>query len=346
MMVEIESKLSRWWPAILMACMLVVAYPLRYVLLPFIAAAALAYIARPLVNLLKREWGFPHWAAALLPFLLFLIILSAIGYGIKSILGPQLAEMINNTPKVVEEFLDRVLQQFHLQNTEVFGQKLDPHVAGLKLVEAMKQAAGTNALAMVGGVFGLIAGAILTVVILGFFLFTGPHLARGTLWLFPADYRPRARRISIEIDQMLGSYLRGVFVIVGFTAIATYIATGFFFHVHDAILLSLAVGFLELVPVLGPIFSFVTFGLVAVRQTGIETIIAFGAFAIALRLAIDQLVGPLVLGRAARIPAVVVMFSFLAGGTLYGMLGVVLAIPFAATVKIVLADIYREGEEI
>jgi predicted PurR-regulated permease PerM len=117
--------------------------------------------------------------------------------------------------------------------------------------------------------------------------------------------------------------------------------TGLIFHVSHAIFLALLVGVLELIPVIGPILSFITFGLVAVQQASFTMIIWFGVFAIALRLVIDQVVGPVVLGRAAQIPAVVVMFAFLAGGALYGFLGVVLAIPVAAAVKIVLAEIYE-----
>jgi predicted PurR-regulated permease PerM len=184
-------------------------------------------------------------------------------------------------------------------------------------------------------------GCVLTIAILAFLLFTGPQLARGTLWLFPPHLRDRVRALAMEVDPMLGSYLRGIFVIVLFTAAVTYAVTGLIFHVPLAIFLSLAVGLLELIPVIGPVLSFVAFGLVAVEQTSVATIIGFGVFAIVLRLTIDQLVGPLVLGRAARIPAVVVIFAFLAGGALYGMLGVVLAIPVAATIKIVLTEIYE-----
>jgi predicted PurR-regulated permease PerM len=145
---------------------------------------------------------------------------------------------------------------------------------------------------------------------------------------------------------MLGRYLRGVFVVVLFTTTVTWVVTGPVFHVQHALFLALAVGLLELIPVVGPIVSFILFGLVAVQQTGYGEVIGFGVFAVGLRLVIDQLVGPLVLGKAAEIPALVVIFAFLAGGTLYGMLGVVLAIPFAATIKIVLMDLYGEAPDV
>jgi predicted PurR-regulated permease PerM len=336
-----RSTSTKWAVAIAVALAFLLAYPLRFVLLPFVAAGALAYIARPLVNLMHRRLGFPRWLAALAPFLLFLMILSAIGYAIESMLVPQLAEMVNNAPLMAEKFLENLFQRFHLTNVQIFGQTLNAKTAADDLVNALKQAAGANALTAISGGIGAMMGCVITVVLFGFLLFTGPALARGALWLVPPGLRPRARSIAMEIDPMLGSYLRGVLVIVLFAALVTYVVTGLVFHVSHAIFLAVAVGLLETIPVIGPILSFVAFGLVAVQQKGMGLIIAFGVFAIVLRLTIDQVVGPLVLGRAARIPAIIVIFAFLVGGAVYGLLGVILAIPVAATIKIVLTDLYE-----
>jgi predicted PurR-regulated permease PerM len=65
-----------------------------------------------------------------------------------------------------------------------------------------------------------------------------------------------------------------------------------------------------------------------------------GAFWFAVRQAIDQVVGPIVLGRAVRLPPVAVIFAFLAGGALLGLLGLLLAIPAAALFKLLLDTYY------
>ena len=65
-------------------------------------------------------------------------------------------------------------------------------------------------------------------------------------------------------------------------------------------------------------------------------------FAVALRVSIDQVVAPLVLGRAATLHPVTAIFGFLAGATLYGALGVLLAVPVATVAKITLATWYGE----
>lgn len=341
-MSQSESRSTGWMVALAIGLAFLLAYPLRYVLLPFVAAGALAYLARPLMRVLQNRLGLRRWAAALIPLLLLLLILAAIGYGIESILGPQLVQVINNSQTVTQELLETLFRNLNIKDVMLFGQKIDASIAAAKLIGAIKDAAGANALLAIGGGMGAMMGCVLTIAIFAFILFTGPQLASGLLWLVPPHLRRRVRALAMEVDPMLGSYLRGIFIVVLFTAAVTYIVTALIFHVRLAIFLSLAVGLLELIPVIGPILSFVAFGLVAVEQTSVATIIGFGVFAILLRLTIDQLVGPVVLGRAARIPAIVVIFAFLAGGAIYGMLGVVLAIPVAATIKIVLTDIYEE----
>jgi len=330
-----------WAIALAVLLALLLAYPLRFVLLPFVAAGALTYVARPLVRWLQRRFNFPRWSAALVAFLVFLGILAAAGYGIATTLVPELSRMTSESPKLLEQFLSNL---FHGHNIQLAGRTITAHEAANDAIRSVQKYADPDQIVEVA-VTGVTAmmGLVLTVVLLAFFLFGGPGLAQGFLRLVPPRLRPRLRALARAVDPMLGRYLRGLVVVVLFTSGATYVVTGMIFHVSHAILLAIAVGLLELLPVIGPLLSFITFGLVAVQETGFATIIGFGAFAIGLRLIIDQVVGPLVLGRAARIPAVVVIFAFLAGGVLYGMLGVLLAIPLAATVKIVLLDLYGEG---
>ena len=83
--------------------------------------------------------------------------------------------------------------------------------------------------------------------------------------------------------------------------------------------------------------------MVAIQEAkSVWSIAAYAIYATALRLSIDQLVGPLVLGKAAQVHPTLVIFCFLAGGAVFGIVGVVLAVPIALTVKVVLAAIYEE----
>ena len=77
-------------------------------------------------------------------------------------------------------------------------------------------------------------------------------------------------------------------------------------------------------------------------QTGPFAILGLIVFALALRISIDQLVGPLVLGQVTRLHPVVIIFSFLSGTVLFGVIGLLLAVPIAASIKIILTTYYAE----
>ena len=336
-----ESKSTQWGVVVAIGVTLVVAYPLRYVLLPFVAAAAIAYLARPLMHWLQGRLCLPRWAAALTAFVLFLCVSGLAAYGVERLAVPQVTQMLTDSRAMIEKFLVSIFHGHQIQLPG--GRQLTAKQLADKLNRGLEGIGDDTQqiLQFTAAGIAIFMGLVMTFVLLAFFLFTGPRLARGTLWLVPPHLRQQAIELARDVDHMLARYLVGVFIIVLFTSVVTGIVAGPVFHVSHAIFLGCAVGLLELLPVVGPVLSFILFGLVAVQQTGYVAIVTFGVFAIALRLAIDQLVGPIVLGKAARIPAVVVMFSFLVGGFVYGILGVVLAIPVAATIKIVLAHFYE-----
>src|SRR5581483_4424730 len=137
----------------------------------------------------------------------------------------------------------------------------------------------------------------------------------------------------------------GVFVVVVYATTAAYIGLGLVLGLHHAVVLAMLSGILEMIPLVGPGAAAVIAGLIAVRYaTGIESIIAYTIYAAALRLSIDQLLGPIALGTAARLHPALIIFCFLAGGLLYGVTGVILAAPVALITKVTLATLYDDPE--
>jgi predicted PurR-regulated permease PerM len=131
-----------------------------------------------------------------------------------------------------------------------------------------------------------------------------------------------------------------------YATVAAYIGLGVILGIQHAVLLALLTGILEIVPVVGPTAAAVLAGLVSLRTaTGIINIVEYAAYATALRLSIDQIVGPIVLGRAAHVHPVLIIFCFLAGGVVLGIPGVILAVPVALVVKSTLATIYGDAAD-
>jgi predicted PurR-regulated permease PerM len=132
-------------------------------------------------------------------------------------------------------------------------------------------------------------------------------------------------------------------VVVIYATVASYVGLGFFLGIQHAVLLALLTGVLETVPVIGPTSAAFIAGLVSLQTaTGIMSIVNYALYATALRLSIDQLLGPVVLGTAAHVHPVLIIFCFLAGGIVFGIPGVILAVPVALLIKSTLATLYGD----
>jgi predicted PurR-regulated permease PerM len=112
-------------------------------------------------------------------------------------------------------------------------------------------------------------------------------------------------------------------------------------------LLALLTGILETIPIIGSTTAAIIAGLVSLHTaTGLSSILAFALYAVLLRLSIDQIVAPLVLGSAANVHPVLIIFCFLTGAALLGIPGVILAVPAALTVKAALTTLYGDDDKI
>jgi predicted PurR-regulated permease PerM len=128
-----------------------------------------------------------------------------------------------------------------------------------------------------------------------------------------------------------------------YTSIAAYFGLGLFLHLGHAVILAILTGILETIPVVGPAASAIMGGLAAMnRATTFANILEFGIYLLVLRVSIDQILGPIVLGKAARVSPVLVMFCFLSGAVLFGITGVILAVPFALSIKVILEAVYGD----
>ncbi len=317
-------------------------YEIQWILPPFVLAGVVAYICTPLLDWLTAKTGLPRSLFALAVFAVFLSAAAAAGYFAAPPLARELARMFTDFESIMRELAQRILGG---EKVSLLGQPMDAAQLAQAAAAGLCNWFGqTGAIVAVGGVaFGSMFGLILTLVLLFYFLLGGPGIARGLLRLVPPGQRPLILHIWSFLDPVLKRYFIGVLIVVAYAASAAYVGLGLVLGIPHAFLLALLTGFLEMIPVIGPGASALIAGLVAVHYaTGIGPIIAYALYATALRISIDQVFGPLALGTAARQHPVLVIFCFLAGGVLFGMIGVIMAVPVALTVKVTLKLLYDE----
>jgi predicted PurR-regulated permease PerM len=231
------------------------------------------------------------------------------------------------------------------QPIDLFGAAIDAHQIARETLERLRDWLGrADRVGLLAG-YGIAAGAgaVLTAVLLFYFLVSGRRVARGLFWIVPPHRRPLVARIWARLDPVLMRYFVGVLGIVVYATVAAYIGLGVILGIRHAVLLALLTGVLEIVPVIGPMAAAILAGLVSLRTAaGIINIAEYALYVTVLRLSIDQIVGPIILGGAAHVHPVLIIFCFLAGGVVLGVPGIIVAVPVALVVKSTLATLYGD----
>ena len=334
-----RSKVGGWPLAAGIAVILVFLFFVRHILLPFILAAALAFVLTPLVDLMHRRSRLPRWMGAVIIYIGVLITLALLGYFVGGPLVRDVADVVQKFPQM----LHNLINQFSGMAQEAVGHPIDSRAVTTLVLDELRALVGSGTLLSLAG-YGVAAvfGAVLLLVLLLYFLISGKTVAAGVFWLVPPEYRREVGAIVDKVLPLLWRYFVGLLVVVTYTTTAAWIGLGVVYQLPRAPLLAVMIGLLELVPLIGPAASIAIIALNAAQQTGPFAILGLIVFAVALRISIDQLVGPLVLGQVARLHPVVIIFAFLSGAVLFGVIGLLLAVPVAASIKIVLTTYYAE----
>jgi predicted PurR-regulated permease PerM len=317
-------------------------YLVREILLPFVFAGIIAYVCTPLVDWLTARMRWPRWIFATL------VLVGLIGIAVLAgLLGwkPLLNE-VSRTAGDLKGTLEPLIKQFIGDKSfQLLGESVDASQIATSMSDGVRDwfsTTGNMLQTLIYGFAGMFA-FILSWVLLGYCLIDAPKISEGVFWLVPPHHRAFVHRVWDDLNPVLRRYFIGVACVVLYATVFAYIGLSFFLHLHHAFVLALLTGVLEVIPIFGPFASATIAGLVAVKgATSAWDIVAYVIYAVLLRISIDEFFAPIVLGKAAVIRPVMVIFCFLAGGVLFGLVGIVLAVPVALAVKMSLYEIYKK----
>jgi predicted PurR-regulated permease PerM len=293
----------------------------RAVLVLIGLALFLAIGLEPAVSVLTRRW-LPRWAAVLT---VMVAGLAVVGGCLTAAIPPlvhQATQLIAQTPTMLtrlqshNSLLGQLNNRLHLQ------QRLQQTFSG--------DASGlVNGLLGAGQVvFGALASGLILLVLTVYFVVDLPRI-RATLYrLVPHSRRPRAILLGDEIFAKIGGYVLGNLLISLVAGILTFTFLAIF-GVPYALLLSIFVAILDLLPVIGSTIAGVGVCLVAL-SVSLPVCLATAGFFVVYRLVEDYLLVPRIIGRAVKVPALVTVVAVLLGGALLGIVGALVAIPAAA----------------
>lgn len=335
----------RWKWLILVAAIGYLLYLLGPVLSPFVAAALFSYLFNPVVEMLERR-GVNRTLGVSVVFIVLTLVLVGIVLVLIPFIERQIANFLEQLPRWtawaqnvaspwIEERFGVSLGSFDTQG-----------IVGM--LQAHWREAGGFAAGVVAGVsksgfavLGWILNAVIVPVAAFYLLRDWNIVVERVHALIPRAIEPVALRLARESDETLGGFLRGqlsVMIVLGVIyGLGLWMA-----GISVGPLIGMIAGLISFVPYLGAIVG-VGIGIVAAvvqYQDWFHVVLVLIVFAIGQTLEGYVLVPKLVGDRIGMHP-VAVMFAILAGGQLFGFVGVLLALPIAAIVMVLLRYAYE-----
>ena len=156
--------------------------------------------------------------------------------------------------------------------------------------------------------------------------------------LVPNDYRTDFDQIWRRIRKMLYAYMRGQLIIAALIGVLSGIACALL-GLPDAVALGLIAGITALIPYLGPFIGAIPAILVGLAAGPLTALLVAGVYFLISNVILN-FVYPKVVGDAVRLPPILVIIAFIAGFSWAGILGMFVAVPLAATLRILFDHIY------
>jgi predicted PurR-regulated permease PerM len=318
-----------------------VLWVLAPVLTPFALAALLGWLGDPLVDRLEAA-GRSRSTAVALVFTVMTLALVLVLVLLVPMIQRQVLTLVDSLPRYREWFLDSLLPWVERRTRLDFGRWLDFEYALAMLRENWQRAGGfattmLDYLTRSGSVLlALAVNAVLVPVLAFFFLRDWDRFVARVASLVPPRHLPVVARLARESNDVLGAFLRGQFLVM--VILGVMYGVGLWIVGLDlGLLIGMIAGLLTFVPYLGPA-SGVALGVVAALvQYGDWKHVAgvLAVFGIGQVIESYWLTPKLVGDRIGLHPAAVI-FAVLAGGQLFGFLGMLLALPVAAVANVLL----------
>ena len=321
----------RFW-IVGLAVFLLLLWLLSEILLPFVAGMAIAYFFDPVCDRLER-WGFSRVMATVAVTGLFVIaFLLVLGLLIPVAVG-QAAEVARAVPAVVDllrERLAELLTTVEAEQPEVLDRVREFVASRLGDAAAWLTSLAGNILTGGLAVISLLSLLFITPVV-AFFLLRDwdAMVAKIDGWL-PRQHAPTIRRLASETDDILAGYVRGMATVC--LVLGSFYAVGLsLIGLNGGLFVGLLAGALSFIPYLGAMGGLLLSVGLAFAQFDSYWLIGGTAAIFFVGQAVEgNYLTPKLVGEKFGLHPVIVIFALLAGGTLFGFTGVLIALPAAA----------------
>ncbi|MGA9288917.1 MAG: AI-2E family transporter [Anaerobacillus sp.] len=310
---------------------------------PIIAAGVFYYILRPVIALLEK-WKIPRPLGILLVYLALAGGVTGLVISIGPVLVEQFNSLVKGAPSLISD-LQTALDDWGsnpyiakiLQSDMIDIQGWTDRISGS--IGEISSSFGNYLFSILNVVTNVLIGIVLLPFILFFMLKDGKKLMPSLLRIVPREHRKEGAKILEDMDDALSGFIQGQLIVSVFIGTFVYI----WYAIIDldyALILALIALFLNVVPFIGPIIGTAPGVIVGLIQSPLTALwVVLGV--IVIQQIESNLVSPLVMGRRLDIHPLTIILLLLVASSLAGFLGLILAIPTYAVLKVIFTHTYR-----
>ncbi len=330
----------------LVLILLLVLYVFRTLLPTLALALVLAYLLKPLADLVERRTPLSRTPATILVYLVLLLLIAIIPVTVV----PQVYDRITRLNLDVQQLADDLIR-FLSQRVVILGYTFGlPDLVG-DVRQAFQDLFRPFATQTVGFLVNVATSllSILSIFVISFYLVRDADRLRNALdRMAPPGYTEELRYLREEINHVWKAFFRGQIVLGVIVGVVVWLSMSLV-GLPNAGLMGLLAGLLEVIPTFGPIIATIPALLIALFQGSTYlpisnfwfTLLVLGIYVVIQQTENAYLV-PRILGRRLQLHPVIVFIGLLAGGILLGALGVLLAAPIIATIRVLLRYVYAK----
>ncbi|MBA3532117.1 MAG: AI-2E family transporter, partial [Ardenticatenales bacterium] len=347
-----QLSMRQWLSLAFVAIFVLVVRILWPILTPLALALLLTYILIPLVDRVEQRTDWPRAGATAFVYLLLILLIALVPGIIVPLLVEQVQALIPTLLSAVDQIGGYVA---NLGTPIILGQRINPYDLYLQFSSGIVSMGTQLASSSVNIVFGFastfVAGILwlLFMLVISFYIVKdSPNVSRYFWSLIPREMRPEVYYLTRRIDRTWHAFLRGQIVLstVIFVVTTTVLMI---LGVPQAISLGLLAGALNILPSIGPVFSAVPAILLVLVQGSHRFDISPIVFALVVAVAYtliqqleSNLLVPRIIGASVKLHPAMVILGALVGLSLVGFLGLFLAAPTLASLRVVTGYAYRK----
>jgi len=326
---------------ILVALFFYIIYLVKIAIIPLIIAVGIAYLLTPLVVLLQKKMK-KVFAVAItyviftgIIFTIFFFMVPVVAEQFRIFIG-KLPIYISNLTNIINDFLKKSILVVNIEN--MIGKEIIPKDTNAITAYIVNSLKGINFFQSATSFTRSIINIVITFIIgplIGIYILKDAHKFREIfIKVMPARFKSQVSVIIDKVNSVGGRYIRGQFlvsIIVGVLCTVVLLIL----DVDFPVLLGFMAGVFNLIPFLGPVIGAIPAALTALFISPLKAVLVILLF-VAVQQIDNYVISPNIMKYQVGIHPGILIFSLIAGGAIFGVIGLLLAVPTVAVMQEIL----------